>query len=186
MPYDDILLDAEDRMEKAVAALRSQFRTLRSGRANPGLVENIKVDAYGTPTPLKGVASISVPEPRQILIRPFDRGLIGEIERALLKSDIGLTPNSDGKIIRLPVPPLSEERRRQMVSRIRSMGEEAKVAVRNIRRDANKQADKEKNDSVITEDDLYKLKDEVQALTSGFEKKIDEALAEKTDELMEV
>jgi ribosome recycling factor len=186
MPYDDIVLDAEERMEKAVSNLKSQFRTLRSGRANPGLVENVKVEAYGASTSLKQVATISVPEPRQILIRPFDRNLVGDIERALLKSDLGLTPNNDGKIIRLPVPPLSEERRRQMVSKVKSMGEEAKVATRNIRRDANKQAEKEKKDGDLTEDDLYRLKDEIQELTSTYEQKIDESLQEKTAELMEV
>lgn len=186
MPYDDILLDAEERMEKAVNALKSQFRTLRSGRANPGLVENVKVDAYGAPTTLKQIATIAVPEPRQILIRPFDRGLLGEIERAILKSDLGLTPNSDGKIIRLPVPALSEERRRKMVSTIKGMGEEAKVALRNIRRDANKQAEKEKKSGDLSEDDLYGIKDEIQKLTGTYEKQIDAALETKTVELMEV
>ena len=186
MPFDDILLDAEDRMDKAVTALKAQFRTLRSGRANPGLVENTKVDAYGTPTPLKGVATISVPEPRQILIRPFDRALLGDTEKAILKSDIGLTPNNDGKVIRLPVPPLSEERRRQMVSKLKNMGEDAKVSVRNIRRDANKQADKEKGDGTLTEDDMYAVKDEIQGLTNKYEKLVDSAVEEKTAELMEI
>jgi len=186
MPYDDILLDVEERMEKAVLNLKSQFRTLRSGRANPGLVENVKVEAYGTPTELRQVAAISVPEPRQILIRPFDRNLVGNIERALLKSDLGLTPNSDGKLIRLPVPPLSEERRKQIVARVKSMGEEAKVAIRNIRRDGNKQAEKEEKDSALTEDDLHNIKDEIQELTRKYEKQVDDALAEKTEELMEV
>ena len=186
MPYDDILLDAEERMEKSVLALKDQFRTLRSGRANAGIVENIKVDAYGTPTPLKGVATISVPEPRQIIIRPFDRGMLGDIERAILKSDIGLTPNNDGKMIRLPVPPLSEERRRQMGSKVKDMGEETKVSVRNIRRDANKQAEKEKKDGDLTEDDLFSIKEEIQQLTATYEKQIDESVTEKTAELMEI
>jgi len=186
MPYDDILLDTEDRMEKAVLALKGQFRTLRSGRANPGLVESIKVEAYGTPTPLKGVATISVPEPRQILIRPFDKALLGDIERAILKSDIGLTPNNDGKVIRLPVPPLSEERRKQMVSKLRNMGEEAKVSIRNIRRDANKQSDEEEKSGDMTEDDLHNIKEEIQTLTGKYEKLVEEAVKEKTEELMEV
>ncbi|NQT19079.1 MAG: ribosome recycling factor [Planctomycetes bacterium] len=186
MPYDDILLDTEERMEKAVNALKTQFRTLRSGRANSGIVENVKVDAYGVPTGLKQIATISVPEPRQILIRPFDPGLSGAIERAILKSDIGLTPNNDGKMIRLPVPPLSEERRQKMVSSIRSMGEDTKVSVRNIRRDANKQAEKEKKSGDLTEDTLYDIRDEIQELTGTYEKQIDAALQEKTDELLEV
>jgi ribosome recycling factor len=186
MPYDEILLEAEERMEKSVTTLKTQFRTLRSGRANPGLVENIKVDAYGTPTPLKGVASISVPEPRQILIRPFDKAMLGEIERTILKSDIGLTPNNDGKIIRLPVPPLSEERRKQMASKVRNMGEEAKVGIRNIRRDANKQSDQEEKDGELTEDDLHNIKEEIQELTNKYEKLVDDAVSEKTAELMEV
>jgi len=186
MPYDDILLDTEERMEKAVSALKGQFRTLRSGRANPGLVESIRVEAYGTPTPLRGVATISVPEPRQILIRPFDKALLGDIERAILKSDIGLTPNNDGKVIRLPVPPLSEERRRQMVTKLRNMGEETKVAIRNIRRDANKQSDEEEKSGAMTEDDLHNLKQEIQDLTGKYEKLVEEAVKEKTAELMEV
>ena len=186
MPYDEILLDAEERMEKSVTTLKGQFRTLRSGRANPGLVENIKVDAYGTPTPLKGVATISIPEPRQILIRPFDKGMLGDIERAILKSDIGLTPNNDGKIIRLPVPPLSEERRRQMGGKVKNMGEEAKVGIRNIRRDANKQADQEEKDGELTEDDLHNIKEEIQELTNKYEKLVEDAVSEKTAELMEI
>jgi len=186
MSYDDILLDAEERMEKAVNALKGQFRTLRSGRANPGLVESVKVEAYGVLTPLKQIATISVPEPRQILIRPFDRGLLGDIEKAILKSEIGLTPNNDGKIIRLPVPPLSEERRKQMVGRIKDMGEEARVAIRNVRRDANKQAEKEKKSGDISEDDLFSLKDEIQKLTNTYEKQVGQALEDKTTELMEV
>jgi len=186
MPYDDILLDAEERMEKAVNALKSQFRTLRSGRANPGLVENVKVEAYGTSSSLKQIATISVPEARMILIRPFDRNLLGDIERAILKSDISLTPNNDGKLIRLPVPPLSEERRKQMVAKTKNMGEEAKVAIRNVRRDANKQADKEKQSGAIAEDDLYSLKDEIQEATNNYEQQVDQALKQKADELMEV
>ena len=186
MPYDDILLDTEERMEKAVNALKGQFRTLRSGRANPSILENIKVDAYGALTALKQIATISVPEPRQILIRPFDVGLLGDIERAILKSDIGLTPNNDGKLIRLPVPALSEERRKKMVSTIKNMCEEAKVALRNIRRDGNKQADKEKKSGELTEDDLFGIKDEIQELTGTYEKQVDKALEDKTTELMEV
>jgi len=186
MSYDDILLDAEERMEKAVNALKGQFRTLRSGRANPGLVESVKVEAYGVPTPLKQIATISVPEPRQILIRPFDRNLLGSIEKAILKSELGLAPNNDGKIIRLPVPPLSEERRKQMVARIKDMGEEARVAIRNVRRDANKQAEKEKKSGEITEDDLFDLKEQIQELTNTYEGHVGDALEQKTAELMEV
>ena len=186
MPYDEILLDAEERMEKTVTALKGQFRTLRSGRANPGLVEHVKVDAYGTPTPLKGVATISIPEPRQILIRPFDKALLGDIERAILKSDIGLTPNNDGKMIRLPVPPLSEERRKQMAGKVRNMGEDAKVSIRNIRREANKQSEQEEKDGELTEDDLHNIKEEIQDLTNKYETLVDDTVGGKTTELMEV
>lgn len=186
MASDDILLDAEDRMEKTLDNLKDQFRTIRSGRASMGLVEQLRVDYYGTPTHLKAMANISVPDARSILIRPFDPSACGDVEKAILQSDLGMNPNSDGKLIRLNVPPLSEERRRKIVGQIKGMAEESKTSVRNIRRDANKAIDKGKKDGTLTEDDVFGAKEAVQEFTNDYEKKIDEALDSKSKEMMEV
>ena len=186
MPYDDIYLDASDRMDKAVGHLKEQFRTVRSSRATPGLVESVRVDYYGTQTPLKQLATIAIPDPQLIVIKPYDPSSVDAVHRAILTSELGLTPSKDGKIIRLTVPPLSEERRKKLAAQLRDMGEEARVAVRNIRRDANKQADAEKKDGTMPEDDAFGLKDDIQDLTGDHEKAIDAALAAKTEEIMEV
>jgi ribosome recycling factor len=186
MPYDDILLDTEERMEKAVNALKEQFRTIRSGRAQAGLVEQIRVDYYGTLTPLRQMANISVPDPRTIFIRPYDPSVCGEVEKAILKSDLGITPANDGKLLRLSVPPLSEERRKKLVQQIRTHAEESKTAIRNIRRDANKEIDKQKKDGTLTEDEAFDAREEVQELTSKYEKHIDEAVDHKSKEMLEV
>ena len=186
MPYDDIYLDASDRMDKAVDHLKEQFRIVRSSRATPGLVENVRVEYYGTQTPLKQIATIAVPDPQLIVIKPYDPSSVDAVNRAILTSELGLTPSIDGKIIRLTVPPLSEERRKRLAAQLRDMAEEAKVAVRNIRRDANKQADTEKKDGTLPEDDAFRLKDDIQELTGGHEKSIDASLAAKTEEIMEV
>ena len=186
MASDDILLDTEDRMEKTLENLKDQFRTIRSGRASGGLVEQLRVDYYGTPTPLKAMANISIPDARSILIRPFDPSACSDIEKAILQSDLGMNPNSDGKLIRLNVPPLSEERRRKIVGQIKGMTEDSKTSVRNIRRDANKAIDKEKKDGTMTEDDAFATKEAVQELTNDYEKKIDDTLDSKSKEMMEV
>src|SRR5438876_407906 len=141
MTSEEILFDAEERMEKAVSVFRDELRGLRTGRATPALVDSIRVEYYGSPTPLKQMAQISTPDPQQILIRPFDHTVLKEIEKAIRSSDLGMTPNNDGKMIRLAVPPMSGEQRTKMVTRIKKSSEEAKVAIRNIRRDANKQVD---------------------------------------------
>ena len=141
MSADDILLDAQMRMEKAIEVLKNNLAGIRTGRANPGLVDSLRVEVYGSPTPIKQVASVGAPEPTQIVIRPYDPGTIKDIEKAVIASDLGLTPQSDGRLIRINIPQLSTEVRRKMVSRIKELAEEAKVAVRNIRRDANKSAD---------------------------------------------
>ena len=143
MPYDDIVLEAEDKMEKAVGVLGEEFRGVRTGRASAGLVDGLKVEAYGAPTPLKSLASITVPEPRMIMVKPFDPSVLNDIVKAIQKSEIGITPQSDGKIIRLAVPPLSEERRKQMVKMVKEYGEKAKVTIRNIRREGNLSAESE-------------------------------------------
>src|ERR1700748_2106033 len=146
MSIEEIVLEAEERMEKSLALLTDQLRGVRTGRANVGLVDSIRVGDYGSPTPLKQLANLSTPEPQQILIRPFDPSVIGDIVKAIQTSDLGLTPNSDGKVVRLNVPPLSVEQRKRLSNRVKELAEEARVAIRNIRRDANKQAETEQAD----------------------------------------
>jgi ribosome recycling factor len=186
MSIEEIALEAEDRMEKSVALLTDQLRGVRTGRANTGLVDSIRVDYYGSSTPLKQMANLSTPEPQQILIRPFDPSVIGDIVRAIQVSDLGLTPNSDGKVVRLNVPPLSVEQRKKLSNRVKDLAEEARVAIRNIRRDANKQAEVEQADKILTEDDLETCKEEIQSLTKKFEARVNELADKKSAEIMEV
>jgi ribosome recycling factor len=186
MSIEEIVLEAEDRMDKSVALLIDQFRGVRTGRANVGLVDSIRVEYYGSPTPLKQLANLSTPEPQQILIRPFDPSVIGDIVKAIQTSDIGLTPNSDNKVVRLNVPPLSVEQRKKLVGRVKDLAEEARVAIRNIRRDANKQADHEQGEKILTEDDLETCKEEIQTLTKQFEGKVNELAEKKSAEILEV
>jgi ribosome recycling factor len=186
MSIEEIHFEAEERMEKSVALLVDQLRGVRTGRANVGLVDSIRVDYYGSPTPLKQLANLSTPEPQQILIRPFDPTVIGDIVRAIQTSDLGLSPNSDGKAVRLNVPPLSVEQRKKLVNRVKDLAEEARIAIRNIRREANKQADQEESDKILTEDDLKSCKDEVQSLTKQYETKVNELAEKKSAEILEV
>jgi ribosome recycling factor len=185
MDRDEILLDADERMDKAVQVLHGQLQGLRTGRATAGLVDSIRVNYYGSPTPIKQCANISVPEPQQIVIRPFDASIINEIVKAIQSSDIGLAPNSDGRLIRLNVPPLSGERRRQLVSRVKELAEEARVAIRNIRRDANKHADQAQKDKVFSEDDRDATKDEIQNYTKKYEGKVNDMAEAKEKEVLE-
>ena len=166
--------------------LEDQLKGLRTGRAHTGLVESIRVSYYGSMTPLKQVANLSTPEPQQILIRPFDQSAIGDIIKAIQSSDLGLTPNSDNKVVRLNVPPLSVEQRKKMVGRVKDLAEEARVAIRNIRRDANKQADQEQTDKLLTEDDCKRAKEEIQTLTKKFEGKVNEIAEKKSAEMLEI
>src|SRR6201987_5506694 len=159
MTSDDILLDAEERMEKAVNVFRDELRGLRTGRATPALVDNLRVEYYGSPTPLKQMAQISTPDPQQIVIRPFDQSCLKDIEKAIRSSDLGMSPNNDGKMIRLTVPPMSGEQRQKMVARIKKSGEDAKVACRNIRRDGNKNFDAGEKAKEMTEDESQSGKD---------------------------
>jgi ribosome recycling factor len=184
--YDEILLDVEERMEKAVEFLTTEYRGIRSGRATPGLVENIRIEYYGTMQPLKATASIAIPEPRLIVIKPFDPSSIKAIEKAIQTSDLGIQPQSDGKLLRLEIPPLSEERRKQLAGLIKEKAEEARVAIRNIRRDGNKQAEQAEKDKDLSEDQRDDLKDEIQELTKQYEEKVDDVLKKKTAEIMEV
>src|SRR5271166_3573457 len=164
MTSDEILLDTEERMEKAVNVFRDELRGLRTGRATPALVDSLRVEYYGSPTPLRQLAQISTPDPQQIVIRPFDQGALKDIEKAIRSSDLGMAPNNDGKLIRLSVPAMSGEQRQKMVARIKKSGEESKVSLRNIRRDANKHFEQGEKNKEMTEDERDKGKEEVQNL----------------------
>jgi len=182
----EVLKDTEDRMKKALASLDKEFGRLRTGRASSSLLDGIRVDYYDTPTPLEQIASVATPDSRTITIQPWDRKAFSDVEKAILKSDLGLTPVNDGKIIRISIPPLTEERRKDLVKVAKKYTEDAKVAVRNIRRDANELLKKKKNDKEISEDDLHKAQEEVQKLTDGYIAKADETLAKKDKEIMEI
>ena len=183
---DDLLLELEERMEKAVAALRSDLMSIRTGRASPALVEKLRVEAYGGVVPLNQVATIAVPEPRLLTIRPWDVSVIGAIEKAILKSDLGLTPNNDGKIIRLSIPPLTDERRRDLAKLVNKRVEEARVAIRNVRRDGLKELGALEKNKEISEDELFKAKEDLQKLTDDYIKKVDSVGEQKQAEIMEV
>ena len=185
MSVEDILLDAEERMEKAIAKLKQDLTGIRTGRANPGMVDSLRVEAYGSPLPVKQIASVSAPEPQQIVIRPFDPSITKDIEKGIIASDLGLAPQSDGKVIRLNIPPLSGEVRRKMVARTKELAEEMKVAVRNVRRDANKAADQQQKDKTLSEDECKSTKDEVQELTKKFEDQANDLAKSKEAEVME-
>lgn len=186
MSTDEILFDAEERMEKALQVFRDELRGLRTGRATPALVDSLRVDYYGSPTPLKQLAQIGTPDPQSIVIRPFDQGSLKDIEKAIRSSDLGMAPNNDGKIIRLTVPPMSGEQRQKMVARVKKSSEEAKVACRNIRRDANKHFDTAEKDKEMTEDERDKGKEKVQELLKSFEEKVGDLADKKSKEIMEV
>ena len=186
MPLDDILIDAEMHMEKATDHLLHELRGIRTGRASPGLVEHIKVDYYGSPTDMRSIASISVPEATQILIKPFSPGDLRAIEKAINDSKIGLTPHSDGKQLRLVLPALSQERRQQLAGQCKQMAETAKVAIRNARRDANKVLETEEKGGVVAEDDAVAGKEQIQELTKNYEAKVDELIEKKRAEIMQI
>jgi ribosome recycling factor len=185
MTSDEILLDTEERMEKAVNVFRDELRGLRTGRATPALVDSLRVEYYGSPTPLKQLAQINTPDPQQIVIRPYDQSVLKDIEKAIRSSDLGMSPNSDGKMIRLQVPPMSGEQRKKMVQRIKKSAEDAKVACRNIRRDGNKHFDQAEKAKEMTEDDRDKGKEEVQALLKKYEERIAEMAEKKETEILE-
>ena len=185
MPIAETLMDAEERMEKALSVLQNNLSGIRTGRATPGLVDSIKVDVYGSSTPLKQLASVGTPEPQQIVIRPYDAATIKEIEKAIVAGDLGLNPQNDGRMIRLNVPPLSTEVRQKMVSRIKELSEDAKIAIRNIRRDANKAADTAEKAKEIGEDERDTLKDDVQELTKKFEAQVSEMAKTREAEVID-
>lgn len=181
-----ILKNGESRMKKSVANLSRELASLRAGRANPSLLEKIQIDYYGAPTPLNQLAGISVPEARMLLIQPYDKSALEEIEKAILKSDLGLTPSNDGEVIRLTIPALTEERRTELVRLVKKYAEDNKVVIRNIRREINDELKKSEKDGEITEDELRRLNDDVQGLTDKYVAEIDNVAAEKEKEIMEV
>ena len=180
------LTDAEERMGKAVEALRRDLATVRTGRANPALVEHIRVDYYGTPTPLQQLATVAVPEARLLTIQPWDKGSLGAIEKAIQKSDLGLNPNNDGSIIRLAIPPLTEDRRKEMVRTVHKKVEEGRVAVRNIRRDAHEMLRDLLKEKEISQDQEHNAQEELQKVTDRFIKQADVLGEDKEKELLEV
>jgi len=182
----ELLKKTREKMSKTVEATRGELAGIRSGRASAALVENVRVDYYGAETPLNQLASIAVPEPRLLVITPWDKTQIENMEKALLKADLGLTPNNDGNLIRLPIPPLNEERRRELVKRVKRIAEEGKVALRNIRRDANEATKKAKKSGDESEDEAHRDRDEIQKITDEFVEKIDELAEKKEEEIMEV
>ncbi|MCH7654684.1 MAG: ribosome recycling factor [Chloroflexi bacterium] len=183
---DLILLDAEDRMDKSVEVFRRECDALRTGRANPGLLEDLKIELYGTTMPLKQLATISAPDARLLVVQPFDRSAVGAIEKEILKSDLGLTPQSDGLVIRLPIPPMTRDRRQEMVKRLKRLQEDAHVSIRNVRRDALEQVRALEKGKEISQDDLHRAQDALQKVTDASVAKADEASVRKEADLMEV
>ena len=183
---DDVLADAKDRMGKAVEALRKELTTIRTGRAHPGLIEHLRVDYYGAPTPLNQLATISVPEPRLLVIQPWDRQSLGNIEKAIHKADLGLNPINDGNVIRLVIPQLTEERRKDLAKVVRKKVEEGRVAVRNVRRDRHDELRRLQREKEISEDAQYLAQEELQKLTDGFIQEIERVGEEKEAELLAV
>jgi ribosome recycling factor len=182
----DVKSRAGAAMGKSLEAFKRDLGKVRTGRASLSLLDDVRVDYYGTPTPLNQVGTMAVPEPRMITLQPWEKNLIPEIERAILKADLGLNPASDGQLVRLAFPPLTEERRKEMVKQVKRMGEDAKVAVRNARRDANDTLKKLEKDKEISEDDLKRGEREIQELTDDFVSRIDEVIADKEKDLMEI
>ena len=183
---DAVLKDTRDRMQKSIQALEEELNTIRTGRASAALFERVKVEYYGNPTPLKQVATISVPEARLVVIQPWDKGIINEIEKAIQKSELSVNPSNDGKVIRINIPPLTEERRKEYVKVAKNMAEQARVALRNIRRDANEELKKAQKAGDLSEDDEKRAADEVQKITDESVEKVNEAVEAKEKEILEI
>jgi len=183
MDVDELLLETEGKMEDAISALQQKLRVIRTGRANPAMVEHIEVEAYGDRMRLNQLAQIAVPEARLIMIKPFDPSIIDEIEKGILAANIGLTPQNDGRFIRLVVPSLTEERRKQIAQEVKNIGEQIKVSLRNIRRDANKHIDEAEKNEGLSEDAAYAAKEEVQETLKKYEKQVEEMVAKKVEEI---
>lgn len=186
MTVKEIYSAHEDKMKKALEVLRKEYGSLRAGRATPSLLEKVMVDYYGSPTPVNQVANVSVPEPRMIVIQPWEKTMLNAIDKAIQKSDLGLMPNNDGTVIRLTIPQLTQERRSEIVKVIHKKAEECRVAIRNLRRDANDDIKKGEKDKLISEDEAKKAQDDIQKLTDKYIKEIDQVMASKEKEIMEV
>ncbi|MFW5777487.1 MAG: ribosome recycling factor, partial [Spirochaetota bacterium] len=176
----------EDKMKKSLSALEDEFNTLRTGRASPALFDKVRVEYYGNPTPINQVATISVPEARLVVIQPWDKSIIGDIEKAIQKSELSVNPSNDGKVIRISIPPLTEERRKEFVKIAKNMAEQSRVSIRNVRRDANDELKKSQKDGDLSEDELKRAEDEVQKLTDTYIDKVNSTLDEKEKEILEV
>jgi ribosome recycling factor len=183
---NDVYADTRDRMKKAIDNLDREYRRIRTGRASLAILDGVRVEYYGTAMPLNQIATLTIPEPRSIMIQPWDTAVIGELEKAILKSELGLTPMNDGKVIRINIPLLTEERRRELVKVSRKMAEECKVAVRNIRRDANEMLKELKKEKEISEDELFRGQEEIQKITDDLIKQIDGVFALKEREILEI
>ena len=182
MDYDDFILECESRMEDAITNVEKRFQNVRAGRANPSMLDGVNVEYYGVLTPLKQLANISVPEARQLCIKPFDKGILGDIEKAIFEANIGITPNNNGEVIFLVIPPLTEDRRKELVKQVKQIAEEGKIALRNIRQDTNNDIKKAK----FPEDEEKRANEDVQELIGKYNKIIDGMLSKKTDELMTI
>lgn len=183
---EERLVDAEVRMEKSVEALHKEFAGIRTGRASPSLVERLQVEYYGTPTPLQSIAGVTAPDARTLVIQPYDRSAVGDIEKALQRSDLGLNPSNDGQVIRIIIPPLTEDRRRELVRIVKSKGEDARVAVRNIRRDEVDHLRRLEREGHVSKDEIERAIAEVQRITDGFTARIDDLAHRKETEILEV
>ncbi len=183
---EEVLLEVEEQMEKAVSFLVKELATVRTGRANASILDTVRVDYFDTPTPINQLATISIPESRLIVIQPWDTKVIAQIEKAIMKSDLGINPNSDGKVIRIPIPELTEERRRELVKNIKKMAEKEKVSVRNARRDGNEKLKKLEKDGHVSEDEIKKTMEKVQKLTDSYVEKIDNILKVKEEEILTI
>jgi ribosome recycling factor len=184
MPTKQIVSDHENKMKKAFEFLHDEFKGVRTGRASTGLVENLHVDYYGSPTPLKQLATLAAPQADSIIIKPFDPSSIKDIEKAIKSSELSIAPIVEGKMIRLSIPPLSAERRKQIVSQVKQMGEQAKISIRNIRRDANKQLEEAQDSKLITEDDLEKAKKQIDDITKEYTDNVDTTVKKKSEEIL--
>ena len=183
---NQVLTQAKERMEKSISAFSRELASIRAGRANASLLDRITVDYYGAPTPINQIAGISIPEARLLVLSPYDKSVLGDIEKAIMKSDIGITPTNDGSVIRLMIPALTEERRKELVKQVKAEAENAKIAVRNVRRDANDDAKKLEKNGEITEDALRGLNDDIQKVTDEYIAKIDKIAKEKEEEVLSV
>ena len=185
MEPKEILADSEMRMDKAIEVLKKNLSGIRTGRANPGLVDSLRVDVYGSPTPIKQVAQVGAPEPTQIVIRPYDTTIIKEIEKAIVASDLGFNPQSDGRVVRINIPALSTDVRKKMVSRIKELSEDAKISIRNVRRDGNKAAEQAEKDKLVSEDQRDDVKDQIQDLLKKYEANVVEIAKAREAEVLE-